>query len=80
MMVNEEGQLYRDLSEIWAGVLGIRSINPDDNFFSLGGDSLQLVQMVVRLSAKYGHDFDYDQFFDQPSIRTLVGILLSARV
>jgi amino acid adenylation domain-containing protein len=39
----------RVLAEIWAEVLGRPDIGADANFFDLGGHSLQLIQMVVRL-------------------------------
>jgi yersiniabactin nonribosomal peptide synthetase len=70
-----EEALCDDLSAMWEKILRVNIKSPDDDFFSLGGDSLQLVEMVVRLCAKYGVDFDYDKFFDEPKIRTLVMLL-----
>jgi nonribosomal peptide synthetase MxcG len=75
MMDQSESQLYDQLLVMWKSLLGVEVINSDDNFFNLGGDSLQLVEMVVRLCGKYGGDFDYDQFFADPRIGTLVKIL-----
>ena len=42
------------MAEIWATVLGIEAIGPDDNFFDLGGNSLQAVQIIGRMKADMG--------------------------
>jgi non-ribosomal peptide synthase protein (TIGR01720 family) len=36
------------LAGIWSEVLGIADIGIDDDFFCLGGDSMQVVQVIVR--------------------------------
>ena len=37
------------LAQIWKEVLGLESVNPDDNFFALGGDSIISLQVVSRV-------------------------------
>ncbi len=44
----------RALAGIWAEVLGRADIGADARFFDLGGHSLQLIQMVVRLERATG--------------------------
>ena len=39
------------LLRIWEEVLGLPSVGPRDNFFDLGGTSLQVVQMLTRVEA-----------------------------
>ncbi|WP_433730545.1 non-ribosomal peptide synthase/polyketide synthase [Actinoplanes sp. CA-051413] len=38
----------RQLTEIWAGVLGAERVGVTDNFFTLGGDSILSIQVVSR--------------------------------
>ncbi|MEV7872734.1 amino acid adenylation domain-containing protein, partial [Streptomyces sp. NPDC088124] len=38
----------RALTEIWAEILGVERVGVDDNFFSLGGDSILSIQVVSR--------------------------------
>src|SRR5205807_3237835 len=38
----------RILAGIWAGVLGLERVGVEDNFFSLGGDSILSIQAVSR--------------------------------
>lgn len=36
------------LAQIWQGLLGCEDIRPNDNFFSLGGDSILAIQLVSQ--------------------------------
>ncbi|WP_246561341.1 acyl carrier protein [Streptomyces roseirectus] len=42
------------VADVWRDVLGVREIGVDDDFFLLGGDSLQAATVVARLSARLG--------------------------
>jgi acyl-coenzyme A synthetase/AMP-(fatty) acid ligase/acyl carrier protein len=44
----------QSVAGIWAEVLGFDAIEPDDNFFDLGGHSLQAVQIIARMKADMG--------------------------
>ncbi|MEU6496822.1 non-ribosomal peptide synthase/polyketide synthase [Streptomyces sp. NPDC046984] len=43
-----EGPLERQLTEIFAAVLGIEDVGPDDDFFQLGGDSISSIGVAGR--------------------------------
>eukprot|EP01125_Pyxidicula_operculata_P018052 TRINITY_DN6394_c0_g2_i1.p1 TRINITY_DN6394_c0_g2~~TRINITY_DN6394_c0_g2_i1.p1 ORF type:complete len:4557 (+),score=1106.77 TRINITY_DN6394_c0_g2_i1:1-13671(+) len=45
-------KMEQDLAEIWSDVLNIDSVSIHDNFYDLGGDSIQLIQVVSRASQK----------------------------
>jgi acyl carrier protein len=60
---------------MWKSVLGGPMPEPDADFFLAGGDSLQLIKLVVEVSARYGRDFDYERFFEMPTLATLVTLL-----
>lgn len=42
------------VEEIWAAVLGIERVGPDDDFFELGGTSLQASQLLVDVEERLG--------------------------
>ena len=46
--------LQDQVAAIWARALGVKKINPDDNFFALGGHSLLGVKMIAEIQAKTG--------------------------
>jgi acyl carrier protein len=46
--------LQEQVAAIWRQALGVKKINPDDNFFALGGHSLLGVKMISEIQAKTG--------------------------
>ena len=64
------------LAGIWAQVLRIGEISVEDNYFSLGGDSIRSIQ-VIGLAQDRGINFTIDQMFKYPTIRSLLRQLKS---
>ncbi len=63
----------KQLTEIWADVLGFDRISINDNFFEIGGDSLISIQIVAR-AKQIGLKLSPNDVFDYPTIRELAGI------
>lgn len=61
------------LAEIWADVLGRPRVGVDDNFFSLGGDSILGIRIRYR-AEKAGLRFSTQQFFENPTISALASL------
>ena len=53
----------RQLAGIWAGLLGKDTIKAQDNFFDLGGHSLLMVQMVMRVRELFGVELSVDDVY-----------------
>jgi acyl carrier protein len=52
----------RTIAEVWGEVLGIDGILPEDNFFDLGGHSLQAMQAIARIDKRTGVRLRPQQF------------------
>ncbi|MET7671356.1 non-ribosomal peptide synthetase [Micromonospora luteifusca] len=63
--------LMNRLGELWADLLQLPAIDPDDNFFAIGGNSLQALRMINRVRAELGVDLPLGQVFEAPTIRQL---------
>jgi amino acid adenylation domain-containing protein/non-ribosomal peptide synthase protein (TIGR01720 family) len=59
------------IAEVWAGVLGVERVGREDNFFSLGGQSLIATRMLSRLSQVFGVEIPLDQLFAAPTLAGL---------
>src|SRR5262249_7920782 len=59
------------LAKIWAEVLGVERVGVHDNFFDLGGHSLQVVQLVARASKLLGRALPVKTLFLHPTVATL---------
>jgi acyl carrier protein len=73
-----DAELWQTVAPIWERVLGSEVHSPDDDFFMSGGDSLQLIDLVVEIGELYEVDFDYDRFLAAPTIGTLIAVLRDA--
>lgn len=68
------GEVEQVLAQIWTDVLGVKEVGADDDFFSLGGDSLLIIQVVSRAKAR-GLPVNYKMIFQSPTIRQLAASL-----
>lgn len=59
----------------WQQVLGTPQIHPDDDFFLLGGQSLQTIQVANRLSAALQRDIPVTLLFEHPTVQQLAAAL-----
>jgi nonribosomal peptide synthetase DhbF len=55
---------------VFAEVLA-REVGPDDDFFDLGGNSLQAIRVAKRLQSVLGRPVEMDALFDAPTPRSL---------
>jgi amino acid adenylation domain-containing protein len=58
------------LTSIWAQVLGLDSVGIDDNFFSIGGDSIRGIECISRARLA-GLNISLDQIFQYQTVRLL---------
>lgn len=56
---------------VWMEILGRPDVDLDQNFFDLGGDSIQLARVHVSLLKILGRDFPITDLFAHTTIRTL---------
>ena len=63
------------LAEIWHDLLGIEEVGKDDNFFDLGGDSLQASAMMARIEARFKRRFPVSALFQYETLCRLAGYI-----
>jgi amino acid adenylation domain-containing protein len=63
------------LSVILGELLGMTSINLDDNFFLLGGHSLLGAQAIARIDEAFGVDVTLRMLFETPTMRQLAAAI-----
>ncbi|CAM3073815.1 hypothetical protein G4177_06840 [Corallococcus sp. ZKHCc1 1396] len=56
------------LSRIFADVLKVDSVAPDDDFFQRGGHSLQLVEVAARIRSEMGQDLSLRELYQHPTV------------
>lgn len=66
---------FNRLSEIWRQILKLTESNPADDFFTLGGDSLRLMELHARVENTFDSSVSITQFLADPTLHGLARIL-----
>jgi acyl-CoA synthetase (AMP-forming)/AMP-acid ligase II len=56
------------LQGLWTSILNVRKVGAEDNFFALGGNSLQATQLLVHVAEVFGVDVTMPEFYARPTI------------
>ena len=68
---SEAKSLEDRLAAIWAKLLGIPRVRPDENFFELGGHSLLMVRVQNEIRKQFDHEVGIVELFRFPTVATL---------
>jgi amino acid adenylation domain-containing protein len=63
--------LETEVARLFASVLEVGSIGPDDDFFDLGGSSLQVIRLVWLIREELGTDIPVRVIFEHATVRAL---------
>lgn len=69
----------KGLATIWQNALGLSVISRTDDFFELGGSSIELAQIISRIDDEFGVTLSQSIFIEYPTIEQL-GIVLAGRI
>ena len=69
-------QLQEQLLAIWREVLKIENIDINDNFFEIGGNSIQAIQITNKMTEKIGCFMDIGKLFEYPTISKIERYIL----
>jgi len=75
-----EDALESRLVEIWEAVLGKSGIGITDNFFDLGGNSLLVAKLLLRIEQGLGKTLSLADIFQAPTIRQLAAMVAGQSV
>jgi amino acid adenylation domain len=63
------------LREAWKSVLGVSTVDPDANFFELGGDSISTVRLASALREQ-GYELSLTDVFRCPTLNALASLVV----
>lgn len=72
-LINDDIPSY--LLKMCSEQLGIQSIEPNDDFFEIGGRSIDMFMIFARLEADLGTAIDFEPFFELPTLQSLIAIV-----
>jgi natural product biosynthesis luciferase-like monooxygenase protein len=68
------GDVEQAITDVWRCVLGAGEIGSHDNFFDLGGDSIQAIQIVAQIN-ELGYSVTAQQLFQHQTVADLARLL-----
>ena len=69
--------IYDELKKIWTKLLGVEDIQPNDNFKSLGGESLLALQMTYLIHKRIGPKLEIQDIAENSTLQALVNLIAS---
>ncbi len=70
----------KQVSEIWAGILGIERVGIRDNFFDLGGHSLLATRIITQLREAFHVELPLRVLFETPTVEGLASALTQMQI
>lgn len=67
------------VAAVWEESLGLQRVGIDDDFFDLGGDSLQAIALLSALQRELGVAVPTGELTDRPTVRAVASFLDAAR-
>lgn len=64
-------EMERAVTTIWEEVLSTNNIDPNDNFFSVGGQSILAMQVIAKINKTFHVAIPLKQLFEHPTITAL---------
>ncbi|MER5319543.1 acyl carrier protein [Streptosporangium roseum] len=74
------GEAVLAINRIWNQVLGVNCLDSTDDFFDLGGSSVDALVMLRMLEAELAMEFPLAEFYDTPTIEALAERVRRIRV
>jgi acyl carrier protein len=63
-----KARIVERIREIWAAVLGVASVDPEQSFFEQGGESLLALSILNRVREAFGTELSLREFFASPTV------------
>lgn len=79
-MISAQSELEQKIVEIWTKALGVKQVGLQDNFFDIGGDSLQLLAVHAEMQRVFDPNLEITVLFEYTTVRSLAQHLAGGNV
>lgn len=65
----------REMAHIWERVLGVKHVGPTDDFFDLGGMSINALRILTLVSQRWKVDVQLAELYKAPTVRQFLAVI-----
>jgi acyl carrier protein len=70
--------LEQEIADVWATELGALNVSPESDFFELGGDSVSMVSMLLKVRDRFSIALPLGALFKSPTLREFSRVVAEA--
>jgi acyl carrier protein len=70
-----QNEIEKNIARIWAEVHKLEKVDIDENFFDLGGDSLDIIRINTKIKKAFNEEDTVIQLLRYPTVRSFAGYL-----
>jgi acyl-coenzyme A synthetase/AMP-(fatty) acid ligase/acyl carrier protein len=74
-----DSTIESELATIWAEILGVPDVKPDESFLDLGGDSLQAFRIIARIAMQFKLEIPVSVLLESGTVAQVAKALTAAR-
>ncbi len=74
------GEIEETMAAIWRDLLALPTVSRHDDFLVLGGHSLLMMQLAVRIREQFQIDIPLRRIFETPVLRELADVVVTAQL
>ena len=63
------------VAKIWADVLRLPAVRSNEDFFTLGGDSIKAIEVIAHISDDFQVELPLEAFFEDPTVAHIAAVL-----
>lgn len=72
-------EVERELAGLWASILRVAEVDPDGDFYDLGGDSLAAARILTGVRKRFGVSITLDRLYEVQTVRAMAACVEAAR-
>jgi acyl carrier protein len=72
-----DNSIENKIISIWSAVLNLSNIQKEDDFFQIGGDSLNAIDIIAKINESLIADFSLSLIFDNPALGDFIEFILA---
>ena len=77
IFIKPQSGIEKQIAGIWKDILGVNKVGLNDNFFDLGGHSLNVIQVQTKVKENFDKEISIVDLFKYPTVKSFADYLIN---